>query len=240
MSLFKSLKDLFLSSKNKEELPDYKTVLTNPLEMLEEKELPNVMTKEWIIKDKTSIEAGYVNNPDDLGGETNHGITKAVATKHYKSLRNIFNWNGDMKSLTTEMAYYIYVLDFWNVLRLDDIIKIDPTLADKLFDIGINTGTGRAGKWLQTFLNVMNNKGALYPDIAVDGSVGPLTVETLKTYVAKRGSRAIPRLLLGLICMQTEHYISISVSREDNETFTYGWLSRAEHNLSYYYERLKR
>jgi len=33
-----------------------------------------VYSKEWVIADKTAIEAGYVNDPDDSGGATNFGI----------------------------------------------------------------------------------------------------------------------------------------------------------------------
>ena len=35
-----------------------------------------------IIADKTGVEGGYVNNPNDLGRETNHGITIALATDY--------------------------------------------------------------------------------------------------------------------------------------------------------------
>ena len=33
-----------------------------------------------------TMEGGYVNNPKDPGGETNHGITKAVAMSHKETL----------------------------------------------------------------------------------------------------------------------------------------------------------
>lgn len=43
-------------------------------------------------------------------------ILKEYSTENIiKILRNTFNWNGDMKSLTKEMAYHIYVLDLQNI-----------------------------------------------------------------------------------------------------------------------------
>jgi lysozyme family protein len=193
------------------------------------------ITKEWIITDKTNVEGGYVFDKDDLGGETNHGITKKIADAYKKQLTERFNWSGKMIDLTREMAFYLYDMEFWSRLKLDDVFKIDPLLADKLFDICINIGTKRAGEWLQTYLNVMNNKGTLYPDIVVDGAVGNGTITALRSYIAKRGKRAIPRIILGMFNMQGYHYINISNVREANETFTYGWYSRMEHNLDYYY-----
>ena len=197
-----------------------------------------LMTKDWIIKDKTKIEAGYVNIKDDLGGETNHGITQVLADNYKDVLKAKFNWNGKMQDLTKEMAFYLYTVDFWDKLRLNDFHAISPLLADKLFDIAINVGVRRAGEWLQTILNAMNNKGSLYKDLKVDGSIGSVTVNTIKEYINKRGTRAIARLHMALYCMQGSHYINISVSREANETFTYGWYGRMEQNIDKYFDGL--
>lgn len=197
-----------------------------------------MFTREWIIRDKTAVEAGYVDHKDDLGGATNKGITEAVATKHEKKLRELFGWDGDMRTLTDEMAMYIYTEDYWRVLHLDAISELEPLLADKLFDIGINAGTARAGMWLQIYLNVANQKGTLYPDLEPDGLVGPMTLGRLKDYLAKRGKKAMPRLLKAMLCKQGAHYMNISEGREANETFFYGWMARLEHNFGLYYDAL--
>lgn len=194
--------------------------------------------KEFIIRDKTAVEAGYVNNPDDRGGETNHGITKAVADKYKTKLIELFDWNGLMADLTKEMAFWIYTVEYWDKMRCGSLHNVHPLLADKMFDIGINAGVHRASKWLQEILTVMNNKGKLYPDLNPDGVIGDITIKRLAEYVDKRGSRSIPRLHLALFCRQGEHYINISLKREKNETFTYGWYDRMEHNLDVYYQYL--
>lgn len=194
------------------------------------------VTKDWIIRDKTAVEAGHVDNPDDLGGETNHGITYAVANEPEirAYLVSHFGWNGKMRDLSREMAYWIYERNYWHSMRLDDVHKHHPFLADKLFDIGINAGVHRASLWLQQILTVMNNKGKLYPDLKPDGKIGNITIDALNRYISVRGTRSIPRLHLALFCMQGEHYIKISLAREANETFTYGWYDRMEHNLDMY------
>lgn len=184
-------------------------------------------SKENIIKHYTGVEAGYVNNPNDLGGETNHGITKAVANKHKTTLIQRFGWDGNMRNLTTPMAYYIYEVDYWNRVRGDDLLRIMPAIADKMFDIAINMGTSRAVTYLQEFLNAMNNQSKLYLDLKVDGAIGNITISTLTTYATIRKVGGLKRLLHYLIAAQTHHYINISLVREQNETFTYGWIGRA-------------
>ena len=49
-------------------------------------------TKEGIIASKTDIEGGYVNDPDDKGGETCHGVTLTTARE--------YGYKGKMKDLT--------------------------------------------------------------------------------------------------------------------------------------------
>lgn len=193
-------------------------------------------TKEQIINDVVGIEAGYTNNPNDSGGETNHGITRVVANAHKAALVAKFNWDGTMRNLTVAMAFYIYDVDYWNKLKLTDICKISSVLADKLFDIGVNCGTKRAGEWLQRVLNVSNRQGRDYADLKVDGLLGPATIKAINGLVAKRGlGNGIEILIAGLVGLQTSHYISISETSPKNEDFFAGWiLNRSVRNLQQY------
>ena len=114
------------------------------------------MTKDFIIRHAVAVEAGYVNDPADSGGETNHGITIATATEYKKDLVDKFNWDGKMINLTEAMAMYIYDKGWWQRLALDDIIAIHPFIADRLFDFGINAGRSRGAIALQRSINSFN------------------------------------------------------------------------------------
>jgi lysozyme family protein len=117
-------------------------------------------------------EGGYVNDPDDSGGETRYGITK----RRYPEL--------DIKHLTKEKARDIYYADFYVALNLH-YIK-DDLLALHLFDMAVNAGRSNAVKMLQELL-----KGVM-----VDGRIGPITgkavsdasklVNMVDAYIAKR------------------------------------------------------
>lgn len=194
-------------------------------------------SRDLIIRDKTNVEGGFVDNPDDLGGVTNHGITQRVAMMHQKVLTKRFGWDGLMKNLTEEMAFYIYVVDYWDKMYLNDIWAIHPLLADKMFDFGINAGVNRSTELLQRFLTLNNDKGRLYDDLLVDGWIGPVTLRALKSYLRVRtGKEGVFNLLFGFLCQQGDYYLDISEAREKNETFTYGWVRRAaEDAIEYVY-----
>lgn len=197
-----------------------------------------VLTKSDIITGIISVEAGYANNPDDKGGETNYGITIAVAKANAKVLQGEFKWDGTMKNLTKAMAYRIYELEYWNHLKLDDIYKTSPFLADKLFDLAVNCGKVRAGTWFQRALNAFNRKEKDYKDLVVDGGIGAKTLTALTGFVKVRGKdNAVKTLLKALICQQGTHYLDISLAREDNETFTFGWFERLDHHIDLYMDR---
>ncbi len=140
-------------------------------------------------------EGGYVNDPDDPGGETKFGISK----RSYSNL--------NIKDLTREQAAEIYYRDFWVRPRIDRIQ--DERLAAKVFDLGVNMGTGRSIKLLQQAAN------SLDCELAVDGILGPATLGAVNGY---RYPRA---LLCALVIEAGQYYRSLRKPK-----YLAGWLNR--------------
>lgn len=183
-------------------------------------------TCEFIIRDKTDVEGGYVDDPDDNGKCTNHGITKTLADQYKTTLKTKFGWDGNMRNLTTEMAFFIYKTHFWDKMKLDDVMKRSVFLADRLFDLGINAGKTVAVKNLQRYLNVMNNRQTYWKDIDADGAMGPKSLAALDAYIAKRGATGKDYLIDAMLDMQSTYYIELAERREKDEKFIYGWQAR--------------
>lgn len=165
-------------------------------------------------------EGGYSNDPADPGGETNFGITVAVA--------RAFGYAGAMVSMSREQAAAIYRSRYWTSPRFDQVYALDAALAAKLFDIGVNMGPATGIKFMQRALNVLNQQGKSFPDISVDGGIGPMTVAALKAFYDLRGIDG-HRVLLGMVqSMQSVRYIELAEANPSLETFEYGWqLNRA-------------
>lgn len=100
-------------------------------------------------------EGGYVNDPNDPGGETNWGISK----RSYPNL--------DIRNLTREQAKEIYRTDFWNRVNAD---TLPDGVAFQLFDFAINSGIETSIRYFQRALNV-----------ADDGFFGPISKEATRT-----------------------------------------------------------
>ena len=101
-----------------------------------------------------SNEGGYVNNPDDPGGETKFGISK----RSYPLV--------DIKNLTREQAKAIYLRDFWQRGQMD---QYDGAISFQAFDAAVNHGIETAIRLLQRAA-----------DVADDGHIGPITVAAIK------------------------------------------------------------
>ena len=155
-------------------------------------------------------EGGYSNHPSDPGGATNFGIIQRV----------LDTWNGahpeqafpgDVKELTQAQAEAIYRADYW---RWDEIAS--PALAIKLFDIGVNCGTGTAIKLLQRAVNTL-----VKPPISVDGKLGPATLRAVNAQAAEAMLQALCRV-------QGEYYQAIVDRNASQAVFLKGWMNRAE------------
>ena len=103
-------------------------------------------------------EGGYVNDPQDPGGETNHGISK----KAYP--------NVDITNLTKEAAKEIYRRDYWIKGKCD---RMDWPLNIVQMDCAVNAGIPQASKFLQRALGVDD-----------DGRIGPVTLSAIRDYDA--------------------------------------------------------
>lgn len=171
--------------------------------------------KEKTINEIIRIEGGYVNDPDDSGGETIYGITKKVAMENH--------YTGDMKLMPVEIAFKIYEDKYWEPLKLSTIETMSIRVAEELADTGVNMGINRAGKFLQRALTVLNNRGELYPDLVVDGQVGQKTLRALSEFLSYRGLEGESVLYKMLNCLQGSFYVVLSERREKDEKHIYGW-----------------
>lgn len=171
--------------------------------------------KEKIINNIIDIEGGYSNNPNDSGGETKYGITKATAIAN--------GYRGSMKRLPKSFAFQIYSKSFWDVQNLSLVEELSPNVTEKIADIGVNLGRKRAAIFLQRCLNVLNYKQKFYRDIKVDGNIGKRTISSLEKYLNNRGKEGEEVLLGMLSVLQGAKYISLAERREKDEIFIYGW-----------------
>ncbi len=145
-------------------------------------------------------EGGYVNDPDDPGGETKHGISK----RSYPGL--------DIVNLTESQARDIYYRDWWLRLRCNEIQ--DDRIAQKYLDTSVNVGKTAGIKIMQRALREAGQS------VAVDGKIGSQTIGA--------ANKANPDALLAAMRrLQAAHYESLIRRNPKLAKFRRGWIARA-------------
>lgn len=178
---------------------------------------------ERIIEDIIRREGGYVNHPSDPGGETKFGITLRTARAH--------GYEGRMRDLPIETARKIYRHIYWEAPGFARVAGISALVAEELMDTGVNCGKQRAKEWFQSSLNAFNRGQKDYPDLVVDGVIGPVTLNTLAAYLRKRGLSGVEVLIKALDCEQGAHYLKLGRADEKFEDFTFGWFKERIGNI---------
>jgi lysozyme family protein len=107
-------------------------------------------------------EGGFVNHPSDPGGMTNLGVTKQVWEEWVGHPVN----EKQMRNLTPIMVAPLYKRKYWDACRADELIS---GLDYCVFDVAVNSGVGRAIKFLQVAVGV-----------PADGGFGPVTMAAVK------------------------------------------------------------
>ena len=163
------------------------------------------------------VEGRYSFNVNDAGGETMWGITARVARAN--------GYTNAMISMTKETAAEIYLRQYFIAPGFDKVFLISPSIAEELFDTGVNMGVGMASKFLQRCLNVLNKSHGtpLFPELVPDGGLGDKSINALNTFLRARGAQGEVVLLRMLNALQGARYIEITENRVQNEEFIYGW-----------------
>ena len=144
-------------------------------------------------------EGGYVNHPQDPGGETNLGVTRRVWQEWVK--RELHD--GEMRTLTPTMVGPLYKAKYWDAVS-GDLLPAGVDLC--VFDCAVNAGVGRASKFLQQVVGVNQ-----------DGQIGPATLAAV--------SKREPSVIIAEFCARREqHYKSL----ETFATFGKGWMRRLD------------
>ena len=142
-------------------------------------------------------EGGYVNNPKDPGGMTNLGCTKTVWEEHCGHPVD----EKAMRALTPADVGPLYRQKYWDKVKGDDL----PSGVDYVvFDAAINSGPGRAAKWLQACVGV-----------EVDGGIGPKTLAAVRAFSPKH-----------LIEDYSKRRLSFLMDLPTWDTFGRGWSRR--------------
>jgi lysozyme family protein len=145
-------------------------------------------------------EGGFVNHPSDPGGMTNLGVTAKVWQE----------WVGhdvdekQMRALTPELVAPLYRRKYWDACRADELVS---GLDYAVFDVAVNSGPGRAIKFLQSCVGA-----------TPDGGYGSITSALIK--------KAQEEDHLGLISAYCSKRLEFLEALPTFATFGKGWSRR--------------
>lgn len=184
-------------------------------------------------------EGGWCNDPADRGGETYAGIARHffpdwggwavidAARAHPSFQQGAAAFSRHLSALPdlSDAVRDWYRTEWWERLGLG---TLPQALANEIFEQSVNLGKGGAGRLLQRVINAFNwdkaHKRPLFPDLVVDGAIGPRTLDGLALLLRSRTNEAA--LVHALNCMQGAHYINIAAGKSSQRRFTDGWLTR--------------
>lgn len=144
-------------------------------------------------------EGEYVNDPNDAGGETKYGISKAAHP------------DVDIASLTIDEVKGIYLRKYWDTQRYWEIQN--QRVATKIFDMAVNMGFHQAHRIAQAACEMDK----------CDGIMGPQTIAEINAADNPQG--LLETICAGCILF----YDSLVAKKPSNAKFLKGWLARAKH-----------
>lgn len=175
-------------------------------------------------------EGGYVDDPDDRGGETYKGISRRfhgawpgwAIVDELKGTADFPSCLYRRPELDQQVADF-FKEKYWDRFWGDRIP--DQQIANELFDTSVNLGIKRAVTFTQNGLNVLNRNELLYEDLEEDGKFGNKTLAALNTYLQ---GDDVNHLMKVCNILQGMHYIEYMRSSPTQEKYARGWLARVK------------
>jgi lysozyme family protein len=171
-------------------------------------------------------EGGYVNDPDDPGGATKHGVTLGTL----RSLKMDLTRDGrvdaaDVKRLTPDIAAGIFIEHYFRRPRLN---LLPECLQPSVFDMYVNAGAN-AVRILQKLLNEMGHV------VSVDGVMGQQTAKA-----SRAAAEAAPDHIADAYGIaRRNYYYALADRRPASRKYACsrdggkgGWIRRAEEFIS--------
>lgn len=167
-------------------------------------------------------EGGYVNDPSDPGGATNHGVTIHTMRRLGLDLNRDGAVNtADVRRLTRAQAVDIFIEHYFNGPKIS---RLPDALQASVFDMYVNAGSN-AVKILQRLVAKMGI------ECRADGVIGPLTVA-----VVTRAYDQSPNHISDAYAIERRnYYFNLADKRPASRKYARtragrkgGWISRAE------------
>jgi len=172
----------------------------------------------------------WVDDPNDLGGETVWGIStlwikRQGLTPYDLGLNQAAFTPGCLKNVTKQTCQSLYKKYFWNQYGYYNVN--DQTAATKMMDAAVNMGAKRAAEFAQRACNTLGAQ------LTVDGSAGAKTWAAINACDPEDFVRAYADEM-------TAYYKRIVQARPLNGKFLKNWLKRASWGVKPKLTRLTR
>lgn len=159
-------------------------------------------------------EGGYVNDPDDPGGETYKGVARKIHSKwdgwtkiDLLKRQADFPANLDKDTgLQSDVAHF-YQVTFWDKMNGDQITNQE--VANSIFDFGVNAGISTSASLAQMVI-----------DAKSDGVIGPESVSAINNFDSDH-------FLSSFTVAKIARYVNIVKKRPTSRKYFYGWVLRA-------------
>lgn len=159
-------------------------------------------------------EGGYVNDPQDAGGETYKGVARNMN-------RNWQGWSivdelkkqpGFPASLSRSVELQmkveeIYKSKYWNTVGGDELLS--DLVAFSIFDFAVNAGVATSVRLAQ-----------MVAEVEADGDIGPVSIAAINKMDEEH-------FLAAFTVAKIMRYCNICENKPTNRKYFYGWVRRA-------------